>query len=255
MLLRKLAVKYVFMKFLSLFIFLLAFNCSSVKTETKEPTQPEPEVVKKEAPKIEDEKLLVVLKNPDSIDNVKALVKNSGLTWDKMAFENNTTKIGVINVPGDKKDFWLERLKVSGDFKSVQENKKENLSALIKKAKAAFFTFRKSECLGDCPVYDVTIDEKGNVTYKGVKYVTVKGVQKFVLTEEEFTTLKEKLTKNSFSNYKKKYDNANIMDLPSTYISYKDTLVQIRLWKQIPKDLVDVHEYVQGILLDKKFFE
>ena len=45
------------------------------------------------------------------------------------------------------------------------------------------------------------------------------------------------------------------MDLPSTFITHKDKQVQIRLWKGIPKNLVDVHEYVQGILLDKKFFE
>lgn len=246
------------MKYLYLSILLLALTCDGPKSDSqakeviKETSVTEAE---KQMPKIEDEKLLVVLKNPNNLEDVKALIKNSGLTWDAMVFENKTNKIGIVKVPGDKKEFWLNSLKNSGEFKSVDINKKETLDALIKKAKTAFFTFRKTECFGDCPVYDVIIDAEGNVTYKGLKYVTEIGERKFTLTEEEFTTLKEKLGSNNFSEYKKVYDDPNLMDLPSTFITHKDEQVQIRLWKEIPKDLINVHEYVQGLLLDKKFFE
>ena len=235
------------MKYVYLFILLLTLSCGGIKKK--------PETTNTiEIPLSKEQELLVVLKNVNNLEDVQALIINSGLTWDKIAFENNSTKIGVIKVPNDKTQFWLDRLKKSGEFTSVDTYKKETLTALIKKAKMAFFTFRKTACFGDCPVYDVTIDAKGNVFYKGIQYVNVTGEKRFTLTEKEFTLLKEKLTNNDISKYKRKYDNPDLTDLPSTFISYKDQQVQIRLWKQIPKNLIDVHEYVQGILLDKKLF-
>ena len=246
------------MKYLYLSVFLLAISCGGInkKGDTKEEIKTNlKEKTVTETPKKEVEKLLVVLKNPNSLNNVKSLIKNSGLTWEKMAFENETTKIGAIAVPANKKDFWIDRLQKTGEFKSVDTNNTTNLDALIKKASTTFFSFRKTQCFGDCPAYELIIDNEGNVIYTGTKYVTETGERKFTLTEKEFTTLKEKLANNNFSEYKKIYDDPKLMDLPSTYITHKDKQVQIRLWKGIPKDLIDVHEYVQGILLDKKFFE
>jgi len=251
------------MKLIYTFLFSLILSCGGTKTTTEttktveKPVTPTVIETPKEAPKpiIEDEKLLVVLKNPNSLANVKEYITNSGLTWDTTAFENDATKIGIVKVPGDKTDFWLDSLKNSNQFESVSPHSKTTLNSLIKKANASFFTFRKTVCFGDCPVYDVSIDAKGNVTYKGLQYVNVTGERKFALTEKQFATLKQKLANNNFSDYKKIYDNPNITDLPSTYISYKDKKVQIRLWKNIPRNLTDLHEYVQGILLDKKFFD
>jgi len=172
-----------------------------------------------------------------------------------MAFENSANAIGLIKVPADKVPFWTENLTKSNEFKTVTPYNKVTLDALVKKAKSVFFAFRKTECFGDCPVYNVTIDALGNVTYNGLKYVTVSGERKFTLTDKQFQLLKEKLANNNFSEYKKLYDNPNIKDLPSTFIAYKDQQVQIRLWKGIPKNLVDIHEYAQDILIDKKFFQ
>jgi len=244
------------MKLLYFTLFSLILSCGGTKStsETTTTEHPKPKPITPIEVPIEDEKLIVVLKDPNSLADIKEYVKNSGLTWDSMAFENDANKIGIVKVPGDKKEFWIDSLQKSEQFKSVDLNNKTKLDALIKKAKMAFFTFRKTACFGDCPVYDVTIDAKGNVTYKGLKYVNVKGERKFTLTEKEFTTLKEKLANNNFSEYKRKYDNPNITDLPSTFISHKDKEVQIRLWKNIPKSLINTHEYVQGILLNKKFF-
>lgn len=252
------------MKYLYLSVLLIAISCGGAKNDSSnnntskiEKTTPKIEKTtpKAKVVKIKDKELILELKNPSTIASVKALVKNSGLTWDKMAFENDANAIALIKVPGDKVTIWTDRLTTSNEFKSVTAYDKTTLDALIKKAKSSFFSFRKTECFGDCPVYNVTIDALGNVTYTGLKYVTETGTKKFKLTDKEFTSLKEKLANNNFSEYKKLYDNPNIMDLPSTFITHKDKQVQIRLWKGIPKNLVDVHEYVQGILLDKKFFE
>jgi len=244
------------MKIAFLSIFLLALSCGGPKsTENAPTTSSDIKVTETTAKPITYKDLIIELENPDSIDNVKALVKNSGLQWNKMAFENDANKIAIIKVPEDKTDFWVEQLSKSEEFKTVAVNKKETLDALIKKAKSAFFSIKKTECFGDCPVYDVTLDEKGNVTYNGKKYVKVSGVQKFQLTEEELATFKEKLANADFNSFKKVYDDPNLMDLPSTYISHKGKQIQIRLWRGIPKELSTVQSYLVEMLYDKKFLE
>jgi len=249
------------MKYIYLSIFLLALSCGGLKKENKTNTTTPVSTVKetvieakKETPKITYDKLLVVLKNPNALSDVKALVKNSGLQWSATAFENETTKIGVVQVPSDKKDFWIDRLQKSGEFKTVTNNNKATLDALIKKATSTYFSIRKTECFGDCPVYEVSIDEKGNVVYNGLKYVNEVGERKFALTEKELKKFKEALAKSDFSTYEKVYDNPELMDLPSTYITFDGKQTQIRLWKDIPKDLINVHEFVDGLLYNKKFF-
>ena len=63
------------------------------------------------------------------------------------------------------------------------------------------------------------------------------------------------LDKTSFSEYKTAYNNPRIMDLPSTYISHKNKEVQLRVWGEVPTELVQVTEYIEDILLAKKFYE
>lgn len=242
------------MKYLYLSIFLLALNCSTPKKELEKTEETKTEVIEiKEEPKVKE--LIVVLKNAAASEDAKSLITNSGLQWSEVVYDKNSTQIAVIKVPEDKSDFWLERLNKSGEFKTVTNNTKETLTELIKKAETTFLSLRKTQCLGDCPIYDVTIDEDGNGVYKGIKFVTEIGEKKFKLTEEELASLKEKLGKNNFSEYQKSYDDPKIMDLPSTFITYQGEQVKIRLWKGIPKELIDVHEYIEGILLDKKFFQ
>ncbi|TYP98269.1 hypothetical protein C7447_103440 [Tenacibaculum adriaticum] len=243
------------MKYVYLSIILLALSCGSPKkTSTpKEETRTEENV---EAPLAVEDELIVVLKNPKNVANAKALITNSGLTWDKMLFDSETTKIALIKVPADKRDFWLKRLQESGEFKSVELNGIMKTQDVIKREESTFLSFRKTECFGDCPVYDVSVDKEGNVTYNGKKYVVEEGTREFKLTDKEFSALKEKLNKNDFSSYKEVYDNPKIMDLPSTFITHKGKQVQIRLWSdEVPAELIDVHEYLQGLLIDKKFFD
>ena len=260
------------MKIAILSLFLLALGCEAptkpetpkkvIKTETTTKTEAKKTVVKPVAAKkeakpkaIEYNDLVIELENPNSIDDVKALIKNSGLQWDKIAFENDANKIAIIKVPGDKTDFWIDRLSKSPEFKNVLPNKKGTLNALINNTKIAFFRLKKTECFGDCPIYEVTVDEKGNVIYNGKKHVSVSGIQKFKLTEKQLTVFKNKLAKNDFSTYKKVYDDPQLMDLPSTFISHKDKQVQIRLWKGIPKELSGVQSYIVDMLYDKKILE
>jgi hypothetical protein len=104
-------------------------------------------------------------------------------------------------------------------------------------------------------VYEVTIEENGDITYKGVAFVTEKGERKFQLKEEELKKIQAILAKKEFNSFQNSYDNPEVMDLSSTYITHRNKQVEIRLWNNIPKELVELHEYIEGLLLERKLFE
>lgn len=248
------------MKYLLLSLLTLALACGVPKKETrKEPTKPKKKeiVVKKtiEKPKVLKSELIVVFRDPNKIEDDKSLIKNSGLTFNKMIYDKKTSKIGIITVPEGKQGFWLNKLQKTNAFKLVNINNKKILNDLIKKEENLLVSIRKTPCFGDCTVYDVTINKEGSVTYYGTKYVLKKGKHEFKLSDKEFEKLNAMLTVKSFDEFNDIYDNPAISDLPSTFIIHKGKQVKIRLWKNIPDELINIHEYIEGILLDKKFFE
>lgn len=249
------------MKYLSLGILLFVTMCSTPKksNETKLDESEKSETVVKEEtvekPKAPENELIVVLKNAKSINDVKSLVKNSGLTWSKLAYDTNASKIGIVKVPVGKREFWVNKLQETGEFRLVDINSEEKLAAIISEEKNTLLSIRKTPCFGECPVYSVKVDKEGNVTYNGVDYVLVKGIQEFKLTEEQLKELNEKLIKKGFDSFKEVYDNPKVLDLGNTFIIHDGRQVKIRLWKDIPDELVDIHEYIVDILFEKKLIE
>lgn len=238
-------------------LFLLAISCGTPKKNIKKN-----EDTKKEVPTTETEvkevnnQLIGVLNNPKSIDDVKALVKNSGLKWKSMLMDEGNSKIAVIGIPDGKYDFWIERLNNSGEFKTVTRNSSSLAKELINREKNTLVSLRKTQCFGDCPTYELYIDKEGNVTYVGKQFVIEKGTKDFKLSEGEFKTLQNKLNAKEFTSFKDTYDNPRLMDLQSTYITYAGKQVKIRLWNDtVPDELINLHEYLEGLLLEKKFFE
>ncbi|MFY7670178.1 DUF6438 domain-containing protein [Tenacibaculum sp. MEBiC06402] len=244
------------MKSICMAILLLALSCGAPKEKSSDTTRTTPatktETIKEE-PKNE---LIVVLNNPKSLDNVKALVTNSGMKWKSMLMDNATSKIAVIETPDENLDTWKERLLNSREFRSIEVNRKDIAEKLIKRENNTFIAIRKTRCMGDCPSYNVYIDKEGNVSYEGIEFVLEKGSKEFKLSEKELSTIKDILKKKDFSSYKDVYDNPRIMDLQSTYLVHDGKQVQVRLWNDdVPEELMELNEYIEGILLEKKFFE
>lgn len=251
------------MKTIFLSILLLALSCSSPPKTTTKTTTPKKEIKTEtkveevmETPKIaEKQELLLVLKNIDSEEDVKALITNSGLTWDKLLYNKNASKIALIKVPKDKSGIWIERLNKSGEFKTVVLNDKKTLKKITDNIESSLVSLRKTLCYGHCPVFEVNIDKQGNVFYNGIKNVLVMGKREFKLTNKQFVKLKSILNKTSFSKYKSSYNNPRVMDLPSTYITYDKKEIQLRVWGEVPTELAIATEHIEDILLAKKFYE
>ncbi len=248
------------MKYLLYSFLALGISCGIPKKSSKnklaEPTEKEvtieEEVTK---PTISQNELIVVLKNAQSIDDVKSLIKNSGLTWRKMAYETDASKIGIVEVPKGKRDFWIDKLQESGEFRLIDANTEEKLTNIISEEKNNLLRITKTQCFGDCPIYTIYIDKEGNVVYKGIDYVLEKGTKMFTLTNNQLQELTNKLNKANFTSFKTAYDNPNVLDLGSTFITHNGKQVQIRLWKNIPDALIDINEYIADILFEKKFIE
>ncbi|WBX74993.1 DUF6438 domain-containing protein [Tenacibaculum ovolyticum] len=248
------------MRYLLLLSFLLSLACSVPKkeTEVKPIKNIEKEVTIKKTidkPKIVENELIVIFRNPKNIESAKSLIKNSGLSFQKMVYNKNTSKIGIITVPEGKRAFWLEKLQKENAFKLVNINNKKTASDLIKKEENTLINIKKTPCSGDCAVYELSIDKQGNVIYNGIKYVLKEGKHEFKLSDKEFEKLNTMFSPKGFENFKDEYDDPSIVGLANTFITYNDKQIKIRLWRDIPDELINIHEYIESILLNKKIIE
>lgn len=245
------------MKHVYLSFFLLILSCVSLKKTSKE-------VIEKSKNNIEDatikpnkekEELIVVIKNPKKLEDTRAIITNSGLEWKKLIFNQGSTKIALLKVPVNKKDFWIKRLKQSGMFSSVELNSNERINTIKNEIKNTLVALRKTPCFGNCSVFNIRIDKEGRAYYNGIKHVIIQGKREFKLTKVEFKILKEKLSKTTFSSYESSYDNPRLMDAPSTFIKHQNKEIQLRVLKNVPKELIEVTKYIENLLLSRKFYE
>lgn len=130
------------MKHLFLSIFLLALSCggpkkdtTKVETVTTEETKPSAKEENTKSAELPKEDLIVILKKPNQLLETKELIKNSGLVWDKLVFDQEALKVGVIKVPAAKREFWLNRLIESGQFDDVKVYSEKTLKEVIEKEK------------------------------------------------------------------------------------------------------------------------
>lgn len=230
------------MKYLTIFFLTFILSCKS--TQKME----ESRIIQA----VKDE-LIVVLKNPNKLEDAKALIKNSGLKWDQLLFDQKDLKIALIKVPEEKLQFWLKRLQQSGEFSSVELNEKGNFLDIKSEAENTLIKIRKTACHGICPVYEFTIYKDGTALFDGLQYVNKTGKHKLKLEKEEFTKLQKLLSKTSFSDYKNAYNNPRITDLPSVYITHQGKQIQIRIWKNVPEELKTVEKYIEQLVKDHNF--
>ncbi|WP_299835018.1 DUF6438 domain-containing protein [uncultured Tenacibaculum sp.] len=78
--------------------------------------------------------------------------------------------------------------------------------------------YRKSRCLGKCPVFDLYVYDNGKVIFKGVDHVKVKGEAEYQISEQKVKLLKGELTRLSSVNPKTQKGR----DLPKTIVSFEN---------------------------------
>jgi hypothetical protein len=254
------------MKYILLLSFLIAVSCKQPKKVIKTQENSKTESInKEEIVSIKDvkenlniktqEDLIVVLKNPNKVLDAKALIENSSLVWQELVIDDNSLKAVLIKVPFDKKDFWLERLKTSNVFSSVEVNTENTIASIKHIAENMYVKISKTHCSGDCPVYDVVLFKDGKVLFNGIENVLVKGKQEFKISTKKMKKIKEMFQKTSFGTYLDNYADRSVMDFPSTFITHNNKQIEIKLWKKVPLELALASESIEDILLENKMIK
>ncbi|ARV05912.1 hypothetical protein BTO04_04000 [Polaribacter sp. SA4-10] len=241
------------MKLFLLFFFVLALSCNLPKQKIEKQLQ-EKEVKKeiiKEVKKLYQE-LFIVLKNPKNVIDAKSLIENSGLIWNELVINDQYFKAATINVPIDKEDFWLQRLKESNVFSTVEISSNEALEKAKYLIENTLVKLRKTHCYRNCSVYDITFFKDGKVIFNGIENVPTKGKHEFTLTEKQLKKVERLFSQTSFNTYSDAFIDKTIADLPSTFITYKKKQVEIKIWKNVPDELIYAYKYLEEILIKKE---
>ena len=82
------------------------------------------------------------------------------------------------------------------------------------------FEWSRTACLGTCPVFDLSIDELGNIKFTGIAHVLKEGEAITKIAEIELNHLVDLVQHLKFSDLQKNYD-AMITDVPSSTILYQ----------------------------------
>lgn len=91
--------------------------------------------------------------------------------------------------------------------------------AEAKQKEKIYFALKRTACFGTCPVFEFTLNEKGEATYEGSAHVDRIGLYKKTFNPEEVKKLSEAFEAAGFWNFKDKYTSP-ITDHPTTYVTY-----------------------------------
>lgn len=80
-------------------------------------------------------------------------------------------------------------------------------------------TLARGACFGACPIYRVSIDGAGNVTYTGERFVNVRGEQHAQIPAADVRALLRRFDEIGFTRLRDQYRNNGITDLPTYSVS------------------------------------
>ena len=112
---------------------------------------------------------------------------------------------------------------------------------------------KRTACYGSCPVYTIKIDKNGKGLFEGVENVEKIGRFRFSLSQDELMEIEIAFQEVDFFQLKKIYD-AQVSDLPTTYISYnKDgNRKKIMDYYGAPEKLRTLENNIETLVLTKK---
>lgn len=82
----------------------------------------------------------------------------------------------------------------------------------------AMITLTRGACFGFCPAYSVSINEDGEVVYRGERFVHVRGEQRAQISRAEVQRLLDRFDAVNFDDLRDEY-RAHVTDLPTYTIT------------------------------------
>ena len=82
-------------------------------------------------------------------------------------------------------------------------------------ADSLLISYERTPCFGRCPVFKIKVYESGYTTYQGVNFVEYMGYFYTRIDAPKMTQIKEAITASDVFSLEERYDNEQVMDLPS----------------------------------------
>jgi hypothetical protein len=114
-------------------------------------------------------------------------------------------------------------------------------------------SFSKSQCFGDCPVYDATIYRNGKIEIDGKANVNNIGTNVYQDEDYDISEIFRLADKIKFEELEERY-NTHVRDISRTTIKFKDKTIVVGLknGKQpIPSALLDLIEKIEKTIYNK----
>lgn len=115
----------------------------------------------------------------------------------------------------------------------------------------------KTGCFGSCPSYNFKLKGDGTATINGRTFVDYEGEHYRTYGADTTNMIFEQLIAADMEQYKKVYDDKNVTDLPTTYITFKHEGQQKKIKMRIgfPKELGAMVDQLNEIALTKGWME
>lgn len=129
---------------------------------------------------------------------------NSGSRISKEDYDDLKQQIVVLNKQIDSLE---NELKVKYDIRDLLQHD------------SLLFSYRRTACLGNCPIFDFKVYQDGWASYEGKSYVDMLGIYTANLTQEQMRKIESIFRDAHFYAFRNEY-NDNRLDIPSMIVEY-----------------------------------
>jgi hypothetical protein len=161
----------------------------------------------------------------------------------------STTKISTEKLDAMKSEITALRSKVDSLEAELKYNKE--IEALLSHD-SLLFSYRRTPCLGTCPVFTFKVYKDGWATYEGSKHVDLMGVYTAELTASQLMRVEDIFKEAHFYTFNDSYDDSR-QDIPSIIIEYhgvhgvKKVLARTSIPHSFRKLSVDLQEFADEL--------
>ena len=121
---------------------------------------------------------------------------------------------------------------------------------------ANLFSMKSTSCMGECPLYELSIDESYTVYFNGIQYTNISGKMSKKLSAEDKKMVMGVIEKVKWSKLEDKYT-SNMSDLPSYVFSYQSNgmIKKVSQYGSEPESLNALRKNLLAIVDQKDFYK